>query len=72
MQPKMAKQIQKRILAIAEDPANRDADVRPLTNRPGFRLRVGDWRVIFSMDENALDVLAVETRGDVYKQRKRN
>ena len=41
--PEMAKQIQKRILAIAEDPANRDADVRPLTSRrvSGFALVTG-------------------------------
>jgi mRNA interferase RelE/StbE len=67
MQSKAARQIQERILAIAEDPAGHDADVRSLTNRPGFRLRVGDWRVIFSMDDATLDVLVIKPRGDIYK-----
>jgi len=33
-----------------------------------FRLRVGGWRIIFSMElENILAVRTVRARGDVYK-----
>ena len=71
MQPKAAQQIRARILAVAQDLSRPGLDVKPLTNRPGFRLRVGDWRIIFDMDATTLEVLAIETRGDVYKPRKR-
>ena len=71
MQSRMARQIQRKVGAVAADPANRNLGVTPLTGRRGFRLRVGDWRVIFDMDATTLDVLAIETRGDVYKPRRR-
>ena len=36
--------------------------------RPGFRLRIGGWRVIFERHEEAreIDVLRIGPRGDVY------
>ena len=71
MQPKMARQIRDKIMAVAADPSNPSLGVRPLTNRPGFRLRVGGWRVIFDMGTGTLEVLVIETRGGVYKPRKR-
>lgn len=46
-------------------------DVRPLAGKPGlFRLRVGDYRVLFSIDE-AAETVAIElirTRGDAYRR----
>jgi mRNA-degrading endonuclease RelE of RelBE toxin-antitoxin system len=48
-------------------------DVRPLVNSNfGYRLRVGDWRVLFDLDappEDAtlMTVHAVRPRGDAYK-----
>lgn len=71
MQPKVAHQIRKRIMAVAAEPSDSRQGIVPLSGRPGFRLRVGRWRVIFDMDAEVLDVLAIETRGDVYKPRKR-
>lgn len=71
MPQRTAKRIQERIKAVAADPANHSLGVRPLANRPGFRLRIGDWRVLFDMDEETLDVIAIETRGEVYKPRRR-
>jgi mRNA interferase RelE/StbE len=46
-------------------------DVKPLKNEEGiFRLRVGDYRIFFRMDES-LEIIMVESagnRGDIYKQ----
>ena len=46
-------------------------DVKPLKNELGvFRLRVGDYRIFFRMDET-LEIILVESagnRGDIYKQ----
>ena len=44
-------------------------DIVPLTNRPGaFRLRVGGYRVIYSIEQKILTilVLTVGNRGDIY------
>lgn len=53
---------------LARDPDRRDIDVMPLRGRPGFRLRIGGWRVIFDRHEEAreIDVLRIGPRGDVY------
>ena len=71
MPRRTAERIQERIKVVAADPANHSLGVRPLPNRPGFRLRIGDWRVLFDMDAETLDVIAIKTRGDVYKPRRR-
>ena len=51
-------------------PTGGTIDVTPLRGRPGLRLRVGPWRVIFERDEEArkIDVLRIGPRGDVYKE----
>ena len=40
-----------------------------LKGRPGFRIRVGDWRVIYAVDDDArlVRILAVGNRRDVYR-----
>ena len=52
------------------DNNRRDVDVASLTGRPGFRLRVGDWRIIFTRDNKArvIDVLRIVPRGQAYKR----
>ena len=63
------RQIVDRIARLSAGLQNHGLDVRPLAGRPGlFRLRVGDYRVLFSIDE-AAEVVTIElirTRGDVY------
>jgi mRNA interferase RelE/StbE len=44
-----------------------NGDVKSLKGRLNeFRLRVGDWRVIFEYQENIIVVLEVGNRGDIY------
>ena len=45
------------------------ANVTKLVGREGYRLRVGDWRVIYQIDAQRLivHVLAIAPRGEVYK-----
>ena len=54
---------------LAEEPDRRDIDVARLRGRPGFRLRVGDWRVIYERDDEAREIriLRIGPRSDVYK-----
>ena len=42
-------------------------NVMRLTGRPGARLRVGDWRVIFVETTATFEVRAVGNRRDIYK-----
>ena len=64
-----AQRILRELERLAENPDRRDIDVEPLVGRPGFRLRVGDRRVIFDRDDEAriIDVLRIDSRGQVYK-----
>ena len=57
---------QKRIInAIYKLP---DGDVKPLSGRRGeYRLRIGDWRVIFKYRGNNIFVMEIDSRGDIYK-----
>lgn len=54
---------------LAEDPGQRDINVKPLRGNRGFRMRVGDHRVIFDRDDETqvIEVLRIGPRGDVYK-----
>ncbi|MFZ5766251.1 MAG: type II toxin-antitoxin system RelE family toxin [Thermodesulfobacteriota bacterium] len=44
-------------------------NVKKLTNHPGYRLRVGDWRIVYTVHDNecVILVISVKTRGEVYK-----
>lgn len=57
--------------ALAAGPMRSELDVKKLRNRSGFRLRVGEYRVLFERleEERVLLVLAVRPRGDAYKRR---
>jgi len=52
----------------AEDPApNLDIKKLRLSGRPLFRVRVGDYRLVYSFDGDSLLLLAFRHRKDVYK-----
>jgi mRNA interferase RelE/StbE len=42
-------------------------NIKRLTGRPGARLRIGDWRVIFVETTTTVEVRAVGNRRDIYK-----
>lgn len=42
-------------------------DVKRLKGRPGARLRVGDWRVIFYTEGETIIVVAVGHRREIYE-----
>jgi len=45
-------------------------DIRRLQGKkspPLYRLRVGDFRVIFCVENDITEILSVDNRGDVYK-----
>ena len=61
--------IRDRIDALARDPRAADLDAKKLVGRSGYRLRVGDWRVLYEIHE-AIRVIAIEDvlqRGRAYR-----
>ena len=67
---KIAGRIFAKIEAYAADPAARTNNVRPLKGRNGYRLRVGDYRVIFTVTEGGavaiMTVIHVGHRKEIY------
>jgi mRNA interferase RelE/StbE len=62
-----SRRIMGKIDQLAAFPDQLAPQVKRLQGRSGFRLRVGDWRVIFDDDGSVLDILAVGPRGSVYE-----
>lgn len=65
----VAKRIREKIEQVAEDPFASIPNAKKLQGRPGYRLRVGDWRVIYEIDagEIVIIVLKIAQRGEVYR-----
>jgi len=56
------------IALLAQDP--RPPTARALRGRPGCRVRVGDYRIIYTVDDDVLVVVVVALghRRDIYRQ----
>lgn len=63
-----AKRIVSKIEQYAEDPMALQNQVKKLTNSIYFRLRVGDYRVIFSETGEVMKIEKIGNRGDVYRE----
>ncbi len=63
-----AQTIVKKIKELATNPQEM-RNVKKLSDHPGYRLRVGDWRVIYTINNNELliHVIKIKSRGEVYK-----
>jgi mRNA interferase RelE/StbE len=66
----MADRIVEKIEAYAANPASQRNNVERLKGMEGIiRLRAGDWRVIFEIQADALEVIDVLPRGSAYRGR---
>ncbi len=65
----IAKTIRLRIDQIAEDPFAYHPNVTGLQNREGYRLQLGDWRIIYDVQKDKVLILVVKIglRGEVYR-----
>lgn len=59
--------VMSKIDGLARDPFGA-ANVKKLVGQPAYRLRVGDWRVIYDVDSGRIvvRVLRIGPRGGVY------
>ena len=64
-----AQRIRGKIEQLATDPHAANPNVRKLAGREGYRLRVGDWRIIYELGEEELIILVlrIAPRGEVYR-----
>ena len=64
----VARRLRSKILALARDPKAPNNNVRKLAGVAGYRLRVGDWRVIYTLRHEVLTVVVVRIghRSEVY------
>ncbi len=65
--PKQQRLILNALRRLEDDPDKQD--FRKLKGRPEWRLRIGNWRMLFRVDQDKLVMVALSlrARGDVYK-----
>jgi len=66
--PKQFRQIMLKILRLLDDPKPHDS--KPMTGHPFLRNDVGEYRIIYDVQEDTLRVLLVGKRNDdqIYKE----
>ena len=68
---KLARRVRDRIETIANDPYQHHPNVTRLRGQENcFRLRFGDWRVVYALDKerNLLLVAKIDQKGQVYER----
>lgn len=57
-----------KIKQLAKNPYAPNNNIKSLRNAPGYRLRVGKWRVLYEIhdDIRVIDVTKIGQRGSVY------
>ncbi len=59
---------------LEEDPDRQDLDIKPITGAGGFRLRIGNWRVLYDREqaenetEEEIIIQAIRPRGQAYRR----
>lgn len=69
MSPKDRLRITDKIVELSYDLDSVRLDVKRLVGEPYWRLRIGNWRILYSR-EDTLKIIKIErikSRGDIYK-----
>jgi mRNA interferase RelE/StbE len=64
----VARRIRAKIIALAKNPLTPNNNVKKLVGVEGYRLRVGDWRVVYTLQHRMFTVAVVRVghRSEVY------
>jgi mRNA interferase RelE/StbE len=62
-----SRRVSKQIDGLADDP--RPPNAKKLTNQPGYRLRVGPYRILYTIDDkaNLVTIYRVKHRREAYR-----
>jgi len=62
--------VMEKLRALARDPFAPNNNVKKLVKQQGYRLRVGDIRVVYHIHKNILIILVINIgfRGEIYKE----
>lgn len=54
---------------LKQDPYKPNNNIKKLLGTDGYRLRIGGYRVLYSVDNNLLTILIIDIniRGEIYK-----
>jgi mRNA interferase RelE/StbE len=65
----IASSIREKLAQIANESFAPHPNASKLQARPGYRLRIGDWRVIYDVqkEELVIVILKIAPRGEVYR-----
>ncbi|MEO6471218.1 MAG: type II toxin-antitoxin system RelE/ParE family toxin [Aeromicrobium sp.] len=68
LDPQTAQRVRGAVALLSQNP--RPPGMRPLKGRPGFRVRLGDYRIIYSIEDEVLLIVVVTIghRREVYRQ----
>ena len=64
LEPSISRRIFKKVEELSENPFSKD--IKRLKGCNDFRLRVGDFRIIFSIEQNIMQILKVGHRKNIY------
>jgi len=62
--------IREKLDFLAQNPYAPNPNVKKLKGRAGYRLRVGDWRVFYTLHDTELEIFVIKIapRGGAYKK----
>jgi mRNA interferase RelE/StbE len=68
MHPQIARRVMAAIEALAEDP--RPSDATALKGQDAFRIRVADYRVVYTINDSELTVVVIRAghRREIYRR----
>jgi len=63
----MKSRIIKALQKLAQEPPQ--GDIKSLSGQDGYRLRVGNYRILFGILDNTIIITNIGTRGQIYQRR---
>ncbi|MBM3233970.1 type II toxin-antitoxin system RelE/ParE family toxin [Candidatus Pacearchaeota archaeon] len=64
LEPSISRRILKKVDELSENPFSKD--IKRLKGSYDFRLRIGDYRVVFAIEQNVIQILKIGHRKHIY------